>query len=170
MMNMKFILIVAILSVPLTGCMSTTASKDKLRMERLGFSAYDLNADTYVTEDEIESCYLKSFNSMDKNSDGFIDSEEDKSAMSNYFVRFRSSGPRKCEDAFQVMQVGRGQYAGLVENFDKNKDGVLSKSEFLSLRTKSKLYFLSHDLNSDSKITESEALDSIKSQMPKLKF
>jgi Ca2+-binding EF-hand superfamily protein len=171
MRGLKFLLIFMVSAFLLTACKTTSnKSTSRFSMGSVGFNSFDLNGDGFVTEDEITACYLQSFVKMDRDSDGVIDAEEEEEAVKKNLFRFKGVTPSNCKYGFQVKKVGRNQFVPLIENYDKNKDGVLNESEFLSIHSKSKEAFLGFDSNGDAKITEDEALQFVKSQMPKLYF
>jgi Ca2+-binding EF-hand superfamily protein len=110
-----------------------SAAAQQSRTDRMVQSAvkWDSNGDMVFTCDEWKLHLGKIFAAADKNRDGFVDAQE--------FAAVRSA-----DIQFQDADLGY---------FDDNRDGKLSRAEFVD---KPSQFFLRFDLNRDCKVTLDE--------------
>ncbi len=106
------------------------------RMLRLAH-AWDANDDQIFTCDEWKKFVTGIFNQADRNRDGFVDAQEFKS-IQNATPQFKDAS---------------------LDYFDDNRDGRLSRAEFVDTPNP---FFLQFDRNRDCKVTLDEIMEASK--------
>ena len=105
-------------------------------------NTWDANGDQVYTCDEWKKFVIDVFNKADRNRDGFVDAQE--------FAAIRDAGPQ-----FKDATLGY---------FDDNRDGRLSRAEFVD---KPNPFFLQLDVNRDCKVTLEEIMAAATRQAPR---
>lgn len=108
-----------------------------------------------LTADEIDTRIRERFAALDKNSDGVVDTAEIEAALATRTASWRERmGERMgARTDGRGPQTGRTPGAALIRQFDDNKDGKVSKDEFLG---GIKRRFAEMDLNNDNRISDDD--------------
>ena len=104
-----------------------------------------------LTADEIDTRIRERFAALDKNSDGIVDTAEIEASLASRTASWRERMGQRMGG--RGPQTGRTPGAELIRQFDDNKDGKVTKDEFLG---GIKRRFAEMDLNNDNRISDDD--------------